>query len=119
MGVIDPAIMYEAIGLASRLLNYNDRQDMQNKYINKTPFSALEGQALREAIIKLKNSSYTQFNRQQNNETHQDVDSKPSYLLITVNELLEMALKEKYQQDMAQQYENECEYDEEQDSWEL
>lgn len=119
LGVIDPAIMYEAIGLASRLLNYNDRQDMQNKYINKTPFSALEGQALREAIIKLKNSSYTQFNRQQNNETHQDGDSKPSYLLITVNELLEMALKEKYQQDMAQQYENECEYDEEQDSWEL
>lgn len=95
LGVVDAAIMYEAIGLASRILNYDNRQNMQNKYINETPFSALEGQALREAIIKLKNSSYTQLNRQQNNETHQDGDSKPSYLLITVNELLEMALKEK------------------------
>ena len=119
LGVVDPAIMYEAIGLASKILNYDDSQHMQNKYINEIPFSAHEGQALREAIIKLKNSSYTRLNRQQNNEINQNRDGKPPYLLMTVNKLLEMALNEKYQQDMAPQYEYENEYDEEQDDWEL
>jgi hypothetical protein len=123
LGVDDPSIMYEAIGLAARMLNYNDRQQLQNKYINERPFSALEGQALREAIIKLKNSSYNQRNLKQNNEIIEHSNNKAPYLLMTVNELLELALQDKYQQDMLQEYghgyESENEYGEEQDEWEL
>lgn len=119
LGVVDPAIMYEAIGLASRFMNHDDRQLLQNKYINEIPFSALEGQALREAIIKLKNSSYTQLNKQQNNEMYQDKNIRPTYLLMTVNELFEMALEEKHHQDMTRNYENGNGYDEEQDEYEL
>lgn len=117
--MVDSAIMYEAIGLASRLLKHDDRQQIENKYINHIPLSALEGQALREAVIKLKNSSYISLNRQDNNDIHQNRDSKPANLLITVNEMLEMAVKEKYQQNMVPRYEEENEYDEEQDDWEL
>ena len=119
LGVVDPAIMYEAIGLASRFMNHDDRQLLQNKYINGIPLSALEGQALREAIIKLKNSSYTQLNKQQNNEMYQDKNIRPTYLLMTVNELFEMVLEEKHHQDTTRNYENGNGYDEEQDEYEL
>lgn len=122
VGVTDPAVMYAAVGLASKILNLDDRQYLQNKYFNKEPLSALEGQAFREAIIKLKNSSHMDWILKANaQEGHGTGNSKQPYLLMSVNELLEIALKEKYHDEMTWQNENSYGngYDEEQDEYEL
>ena len=119
LGLTDPAIMYEAVALASSLLNYNDRQYLQNKYLQETPLSALEGRALREAIIRLKGSSRTPLNRHQSNQASEEEKSKPSYLLATIEELLESALHEKMKQNQTTGFENDYENEMDEDEWEL
>ncbi len=46
----NPRLMYEAVQLAADLLDYEDKSDLERKYLHHNPLSALEGEALKKAI---------------------------------------------------------------------
>jgi hypothetical protein len=50
----NPRLMYEAVQLAADLLDYEDKSDLERKYLHHDPLSALEGEALKKAIKELK-----------------------------------------------------------------
>ena len=118
LGFMNPEIMFEAVRLASDLLNDQGQNDLQNKYLNDIPLSALEGRALKEAIIKLKGSSRKPLNKAHEGDSYGNRSSQP-YLLLSIGELLETILNEKKQKTHNQEFELRNEYDEEQDEWEL
>ena len=88
----NPRLMYEAVQLASDLLDYEDKSDLERRYLHHIPLSALEGEALKKAICELKKGgAYTPNKTKPDNQK----SNKNPYLLMTIETGLEVLLEEK------------------------
>ena len=88
----NPRLMYEAVQLASDLLDYEDKSDLERKYLNRIPLEALEGEALKKAIIELKKGGGFIPNK---TVPDNPKSKKHPYLLMTIETALEVLLEEK------------------------
>jgi len=91
------------------LIRPDDPDSFQQDVWAGKPLSALEGQALRDAILKAKNSSHIKWDT---GYTNQDTKSKGMYL-ITISELLRLAIEEKEEREIEEAQQSEYEYDDE------
>ena len=95
-----PAVMYDAIRIASEFLGHDDRSELQGKYLHGEQLSALEGDALKHAIQELKKGGrYTPNNADFNTSN----GTKPPYLLMSIALTLEAYLEEKGREEQYQQ----------------
>jgi len=99
-GISDPMVMYYAVELAEKLLGCGENE-LRDKWIKHSELSALEGQALKEAIIQYKKGSGANWDGQQKNNNN---SKQQTYLLITINELLDMKHRERFQQETERAY---------------
>ena len=88
----NPVLMYEAVKLASGILGRNDTRDLQDKYIQGKSLSALEGDALKNAIHEIKKGGRYAPNRTKAEDSK--LSGEP-YLLLTIATTLELLLEEK------------------------
>lgn len=87
----NPMMMYQAVGLASDLLGREDRNELGDKYLHGKQLSALEGEALKEAISELmKGGAYKGNNSQQKNNSQNRVP----YFLMTIADTLESMVED-------------------------
>jgi hypothetical protein len=96
----NPAVMYDAIRIASEFLGRDYRSELQGKYLRGERLSALEGEALKHAIHELKKGGRYRANKTISNDSNAD---RPSYLLITIASTLEAYLEEKGREEQYQQ----------------
>lgn len=90
--VNNPTVMYDAIRIASELLGRDDRSQLQSKYLHGVQFSALEGDALKDAIHELKKGGRYKGNKSESNVSK---GNKQPYLLMTIATTLDAYLLEK------------------------
>lgn len=93
-GFQDCDILYNAYQLAGSILKPNKPDYLVYKYANNYDLSRLEGKELINAILAIKEKQYREMVRQQNEQAAQQ-NRRPNYFLMTVADLLEMAIEEK------------------------
>jgi hypothetical protein len=84
--------MYEAVKLASQMLGYEDKSNLQDKFLHGKSLSALEGDALKHAIHELKKGGRYEPNK---NQSESSKPSRQPYLLMSITTALELLLEEK------------------------
>ena len=88
----NPMTMYQAVGLASDLLGREDRSELGDKYLHGKQLSALEGEALKEAISELMKGGGYKGNNSQQNKNDQ---SRVRYFLMTIADTLESIVEDR------------------------
>ena len=96
----NPAVMYDAIRIASEFLGRDDRSELQDKYLHGEQLSALEGDALKHAIHEMKKGGPYTANKTISHVSNAD---KPPYLLMTIASTLEAYLEDKGREEQYRQ----------------
>jgi hypothetical protein len=97
-GLQDAGVLYEAYQLAGSLLKPQNPDYIVQKFARGDELSGLEGQELINAILAIKEKQYREKIRQQNENTLSE-EQHPNYYLMTIADLLEIALEEEKQTD--------------------
>lgn len=93
-GFQDCDVLFKAYQLVGSILKPDKPDYLVQKYANDSDLSGLEGHELVNAILTIKENQYREMVRQQNAQTMQE-KCRPDYYLMTITELLKMALEEK------------------------